>query len=101
MVQYAQGPPTPFRRGDGDGNGSVALEDVVHCLPYLFEDGEPPACFDAVDVNDDGVVNISDPIWSLMFQFRGGSEIPSPGSATCGVDPTVDALTCESFPACE
>ena len=62
--------------------------------------GELP-CEDAADVDDSGVVDISDPIYNLTFQFVGGVDPPpAPGQDACGVDPSDDKLTCESFEKC-
>ena len=54
----------------------------------------PITCQDALDANDNGAVNIADPIYLLDFLFALGAPplAPYPNS---GVDPTPDAL-----PAC-
>ena len=56
-------------------------------------------CGDAADTNDDGKVDISDPVFMLNFLFSGGGSPKEPYPA-CGDDPTDDALSCERFPAC-
>jgi hypothetical protein len=45
-------------------------------------------------VNDDGTLNISDPITLLLHLFVGGGPLPAP--ADCGPDPTSDSLGCTS-----
>jgi hypothetical protein len=54
------------------------------------------ACEDAGDANDDGRLNISDPIFTLDSLFRGGKSMPPP-YPEAGADPTADDLFC--FPA--
>lgn len=88
----------PFRRGDCTANGAVALDDVTCSLAYQFLDATN-SCLDALDSNDDGVVDISDPTFLLSFLFLGGTQPPAPG-ATCGGDPSTDALGCSVHPAC-
>jgi hypothetical protein len=69
--------------------------------------GRPPAP-DAVRArnlpgrlsNDDGKVNIADPLRLLGFLFGGQPDLPLPSNNTCGIDPTVDELDCLSFPPC-
>ena len=85
-----------FLRGDINDSGFLNITDPVFLLFYLF--GEPVAliCESTADVNDDGVVDMADPIFLLNVLYVAGSPaIPEPSSA-CGVDPTVDTLTCES-----
>ncbi len=90
----------PFRRGDVDGNGAVAINDAVLILMYLFAGDDTPPCLDAADVNDSGAVDISDPIAGLLYLFTGGA-IPAPGPNECGEDPTADAgLGCEEYATC-
>ena len=49
-------------------------------------------CDDAADLNDDGMVDISDAIFALSALFVPGSA-PVPEPLTCGEDPTDDSLT--------
>jgi hypothetical protein len=90
--------PGAFRRGDTNGDGREDLSDAVRTLIVLFIDPAVRlACEDAADANDDGRINIADPSFALNYLFLGGPEPPAPGSASCGVDPTADALTaCEA-----
>ena len=49
--------------------------------------------------DDSGVVDISDPIYNLTFQFVGGiAPPPAPGETECGPDPTGDDLDCAAYP---
>ncbi len=68
-------------------------------LDYLFAGGPAPTCQDAVDTNDDGTVNIADPVYSLSFLFLGGP-VPVEPFGECGRDPTEDGLDCASFLTC-
>ncbi|MCA8961925.1 MAG: hypothetical protein KDC38_15475, partial [Planctomycetes bacterium] len=84
-----------FLRGDTNGDGAFDLSDAIRTLTVLFSIGHSLDCEDAADVNDDGVVDISDAIFTLSALFTGGALPPAPGTITCGVDPTSDALDCE------
>jgi hypothetical protein len=92
--------PVTFKRGDSNGDGDMDLNDAVFTLNYLFLGGPMPDCADAADPDDSGILEISDPIYTLIHLFFQGSPPPAPGDA-CGLDPTIDDLTCESFVACE
>lgn len=81
-----------FRRGDLDGSGTVNVVDAVRLLEYLFA-GRLTLCRDAHDVNDDGSISLPDAVVLLGYVFGSVGAPPFPFS-TCGVDPTVDSLTC-------
>jgi hypothetical protein len=87
-----------FRRGDVDLSGEVDISDGVSVFDYLFLGGEEPGCLDAMDSNDDGQHDIADGIFILNFLFLGGPIMPAPSpDAPCaGLDPTSDAIGCES-----
>jgi hypothetical protein len=85
----------PFRRGDFDRNDSINLADAVATANYLFRAGPPPTCADSADANDDGVLDIGDPVLLLFHLFLQGSAPPPPFDAA-GNDPTFrDNLGCE------
>lgn len=46
-----------------------------------------------MDANDDGVIDIADPVATLNYLFLGARALPPP-LATAGLDPTEDALGC-------
>jgi hypothetical protein len=103
------GPPrqAPFVRADADTNGTVNLSDAVVILNHLFLGGEPLSCEDAADSNDDGRIDLSDGVAVLRWLFLGAGSPPPPAPSSqgyaeldCGLDPTPDALGCESFPSC-
>jgi hypothetical protein len=69
-------------------------------LSYLFAQGLVPDCLDAADANDSGAVDIADAIAILSHLFAHTGPLPPPFGA-CGIDPTIDALDCLSYPHCE
>lgn len=89
-----------FVRGDTNADGTRNLSDAVSTLISLFQGGAPPSCMKSADVNDDSTVNLTDAIHLLSFLFNAGAA-PFAPFPECGTDPTEDALTCESFAACD
>lgn len=91
-----------FRRGDCNADGSFNIADAIFALGILFPGGgtpPTPLCVDSCDANDDGNLNIADAIAQLGVLFPSTSPpptLPAPGSSTCGPDPTMDALTCDT-----
>ncbi len=57
-----------------------------------------PPCLDAADANDDGTIDIGDPICTLRALLC-CDPLPAP-FPWCGVDPTEDDLDCEFYPPC-
>ena len=84
-----------FKRGDCNTDGIFNIADAVCGLDYLFGGGGA-TCLDAIDTNDDGAVDISDAVYVLSALFSGGPEPAIPFGA-CGVDPTGDALDCDTY----
>lgn len=83
-----------FMRGDANLDGGVSISDVFAVLRHLHL-GQPVRCRDAADANDDGALNLVDPIFLVSAVFRLGNAIPPPFHAA-GFDPTEDALDCET-----
>ena len=81
----------PRRRGH--------LHRLVADVPWLPLGQDPPSCLDAADAEDDGRINLRDPIYILGYLFLGGPA-PPPPLGTCGPDRTADDLGCEASPAC-
>jgi hypothetical protein len=95
-----EGPqPSPFRRGDANVDGTSDISDAVSILSYLFLGTEAVTCKKSADTNDDGALDTTDGVYLLEFLFRGGMAPPQP-LEDCGMDPTKDELTCESFARC-
>lgn len=92
-------PPIAFRRGDVNADSATNLTDVVFFLSHLFGGGIEPACAKSADVDDSGELDVSDAAFLLNSLFSGGPRPPHPFTE-CGFDPTIDALTCRSFPGC-
>ena len=88
------------QRGDFDANSSLNLSDAVSLLLHLFLGGKKPSCEKSADSDDNGLLDLADAIHLLNYLFLGG---PAPGDPfpACGVDPSADALTCESYAPCE
>ena len=67
---------------------------------YLFAAGPESPCIDTADSNDDGAVDIGDAIAVLSHLFAGSGNLPEP-FGKCGIDPTVDELSCGAYASCE
>jgi len=83
----------PFVRGDVNFDGSVNITDGVLVLGFLTG-GRVVACLDAADVDDDGLVAITDAIYEFNYLFQSGPRIPPPIDEP-GLDPTDDELGCD------
>ena len=81
-----------FLRGDADGDGVHSLTDAIRILASLYF-GRSSSCWKANDVNDDGGVNVTDPIYLLQSLFTSGPAVPAP-SESCGADRSPDELSC-------
>ena len=60
-------------------------------LNFLFRGTVVLLCPDAADANDDGRVDISDPIWVITYLFL-GDDPPPPPFPEPDQDPTDDSL---------
>jgi hypothetical protein len=90
------GPPgAEFLRGDANRTSTIGIEDAVRILQVLFLGFGTPSCPDALDVDDSGVIAVSDAIYLLTFLFSAGNPPPPPFPAI-GADPTLDELGCEN-----
>src|SRR5262245_43679373 len=85
-----------FRRGDFNADGVVDVADVNSLLRYLFITGNPSTCQSAGDANDDGRFEIIDAIVLFSFLYFDRNELPSPGSALPGPDPT-PGIPCDAY----
>ncbi|HVR73678.1 MAG TPA: hypothetical protein VMT52_05075, partial [Planctomycetota bacterium] len=75
--------------------------DAILTLQYLFEEVvETPGCLKALDSNDDGRIDVSDPINLLGFLFLSApAALPGPSDA-CGVGTGTNGLKCKAQPPC-
>ncbi|MGE4633263.1 MAG: right-handed parallel beta-helix repeat-containing protein [Planctomycetota bacterium] len=98
---YCDVPVELFMRGDSNADGNLTLPDVLFSLDAIFGLAVSP-CPDAQDTNDDGVLDISDPLMLLLYLFGNLPAPPAPG-VTCGEDPVAteeDLLDCPGSPGC-
>ena len=73
-------------------NEYVSEVDVVYILGDLFQNGPAPPCPDAADANDDGTLNIADPI-AVLYTLFSPQTLIAPPYPEPGLDPTAsDAL---------
>jgi hypothetical protein len=87
-----------LERGDVNFNNVINITDAMLIFFYAFGQGTasfPVGCLDIADCNDDGVVDISDPIYILIDVYEGGPPPPPPNVGSCGPDPTPDGLICD------
>ena len=110
--------PSPFHRGDGNGDGDLDVSDAVCMLQYLFlgamldcrgarpGGGARVECQDAADANGDGEIDCSDAIFVFRYLFLGGDPPPSPGPPPAPCGPAGEApgssggLGCDSYLHC-
>jgi hypothetical protein len=99
---WGPGEPSPgtanggvlFIRGDANSNRRLNVADAVIALRVLFN-GLPATCPDALDADDNGILEITDPLAVLGYLFAGGP-VPAAPFPAFGEDPTSDALGCGS-----
>lgn len=90
-----------FIRGDVNGDANLDIADAVSTLAGLFDPTSPKfSCEKATDSNDDGAIDISDAIFTLAALFTAGAPSPSAPFPDCGVDPSMDSLSCDAFDLC-
>ncbi|MBN1444056.1 MAG: hypothetical protein JXA90_15200 [Planctomycetes bacterium] len=89
-----------FLRGDANADAESDISDAVAILGYLFL-GQPArlGCPQSADTDDNGALDLSDAVYLLSYLFTGGRRPDDPFHA-CGLDPTPDGLTCDSFDPC-
>ena len=63
-------------------------------LNHMFATALIDPCLDAADFNDDGLLDTTDPIASLAYQFLAAPPPPAP-YPEAGLDETGDDLTCD------
>lgn len=88
-----------FVRADVNGDGEINLVDVARCLSVLFQ-GDTVECTDAVDIDDNGILEITDAVSLLSYLFLSGGP-PAAPFPDCGADPTPgDPVPCDSYSGC-
>ncbi len=63
---------TQVKCGDSNGDGSLAVADVVYLVNYLFKGGPMPEPYEAGEANCDGKVTVSDVVYLVNYLFKGG-----------------------------
>ncbi len=85
-----------FIRGDCNRDDQVDLADGIFFIQEFFVAATTLACEDACDQNDDGDLDVSDPIYGWNYLLLDGPPPPAPFPAA-GTDPTdTDLLGCDS-----
>ena len=94
-------PSDIFLRGDYNADGIVDTIDMSDLLEWLSGGEDAPSCWDAADVNDNGVVELEDATYLEIF-LQGSGPPPLPPYPDCGLDPTPDdSLDCEEHNYCD
>ncbi|MEM7166814.1 MAG: hypothetical protein AAF581_15225 [Planctomycetota bacterium] len=92
-----------FQRGDCNNDGAKNIADPVRVLTLLVPPTPPSIpvdCDSACDANDDGGLDIADAVAMLNVLFPSGPSISWPDPDGCGIDPTLDSLTCDAYSNC-
>ena len=95
-ICLVENPAPTYIRGDLDGSGALALNDVIFLLNYLFLQGAVPSCLAAGDADANGSTATTDAIYFLQYMFQQGPPPLAP-FPTCGADPNT-TLRCD--PSC-
>lgn len=99
VTVFEEPPPPPgpsFIRGDANGDGTLDISDPVRIGVFVARGVNELACLAAGDVDDDGLIQLSDVVNLLTYLFSEGIE-PSAPYPDCGGDPTSD-LECLTSP---
>ena len=81
--------------GDQRAARSRRRRSFIALLEWAFQSGTEPPCFDAADVDDDGVVfPLIDALYLGAWAFLAGPVPPTPGPNECGIDATEDETDC-------
>ena len=101
MVTADVKPGTDFRRGDAADDGGVTISSAILILNFLFtERVNTLPCMEAGDINNDGSINLTDPVSLLGHLFRSQPPPALPGPESCGPDPDEPDLGCEQYTSC-
>ena len=82
------GNPWTFVRGDADRNGNVEFIDAFQSLDTLFGVAATD-CPEALDVNDDGALDLADPVYLIIY-LTGLGPAPEAPFPVAGPDPSPD-----------
>jgi hypothetical protein len=99
ITVFEEPPPPPgpsFVRGDANGDGTLDISDPVRIGVYVARGVNQLACLAAGDIDDDGLIQLSDVVSLLSYLFSEGAA-PAAPFPDCGADPTTD-LDCLNSP---
>jgi hypothetical protein len=96
LLSSPAAPAADFLRGDANDDGRVSISDSHFIFSFLFRAGNRFECRKAADVDDSGVIDITDAVLILNHIFLGGSA-PAAPFPSAGADATADELSCESY----
>jgi hypothetical protein len=88
-----------FTRGDCTSDGVVNISDAICVVNHVLGRGDLGECEKSADVDDNGVVAVTDAVLLLGLLFVAGPR-PDGNAFDCGHDPTVDGLTCTGAHEC-
>lgn len=94
------GPLTQFKRGDVNVDAQTNIADAISLLEFLFVQKTEMPCLTALDANDDGKINLADPVVILCYAYADAGRLPPP-FFSCGEDPTWDGISCREFALCK
>jgi hypothetical protein len=88
-----------FIRGDADSNMEVEMAYAFFTMCHLYLPGaEPPQCERSADSNDNGVIGMSDVMYTLRYLYVQDNPPPPAPYPDCGEEPTPDGLGCDWHP---
>ena len=100
----------PAFRGNANDDLKIDIADSIWIINFLFKDGAASPCMDAADANDNGMVELSDAQFMIVYLFPNAdlgmdSMPPSTPFPECGTDPSDeegegDGLDCGSSSDC-
>lgn len=96
VVTMGMGPEdADFTRADVNGDDRFNITDgAIMAQNIFFARLESFDCDDMLDANDDGTLDMADPVAFLMWAFMGSATLGSPFGDECGQDLTNDGLGC-------
>src|SRR5690606_17717071 len=69
MMSRSRAKAVSWRRGEVNVDGAIDLSDAALILGYLFRGDDVGSCPAAADLNSDLEVDVSDPIFLLLYLF--------------------------------
>ncbi|MBI4606958.1 MAG: hypothetical protein HY721_33765, partial [Planctomycetes bacterium] len=85
-----------FVRGDANQDGRITVADPHFVFGHIFRTSGDVSCDKALDFDDNGRVQLTDAVRTLMHLFEDRPAPPQPFPDP-GPDPTDDDLPCESY----